>query len=91
MNQAVLQDDYPRLRRAILRVIEAAKAESLAFNDATAAYSGDAMTALRETHLDELDAVQALAASLELFDRRLTRVEGRAWGVSDDDDVARVG
>ena len=66
-------NDFPRLRRAILLVVEAAKAESQAMRAVASSRTDETMQMLRETHMNELDAVQALAAALELYDRRLTR------------------
>lgn len=64
-------EEVARLRRAIRRVIDAAKAESTAMSKAIEDCAGEAMRSLHDSHLDELNAIQALVASLELFDRRL--------------------
>ena len=71
MSKASLDDDLSRLRRAIRHVMDAARAESVALDRAAASCTDETMEALRKTHLEELDSVQALVASLELFDRRL--------------------
>ena len=71
MNEAVLHHDLPRLRRAIRRVIDAARAESEALDRAVTDCGDGTMKALHQTHLAELDAIQAMSTSLELFDRRL--------------------
>lgn len=73
MSSAVLHDDYPRLRRSILRVIDAARAESDALDEARSTHSGAVIRAWCESHQGELDAVQTLIAALEVFDRRLIR------------------
>lgn len=73
MIDTVLHDDYPRLRRSILRVIDAARAESDALERADAQQSAAVVHAWRQSHRCELDAMQALIAAFEVFDRRLTR------------------
>ncbi len=73
--------DLARVRKSIRKVLDSARAESIALSDAIAAHPSDAMIRLRTIHLQELDAVQALAASLELFEKRLPGIE-RAIDVS---------
>lgn len=73
MIHTVLQDDYPRLRRSILRVIDAAKAESDALERADIEQSAAVVRAWQQSHRCELDAMQALIAAFEVFDRRLHR------------------
>ncbi len=71
MTQKQDRPDVDRLRSAIRSVIVAARAEAAAFQKAADECDDDSMKALRETHLQELNAVQALLASLELFERRV--------------------
>ena len=67
--------DLARVRKAIRKLMEAAKVESLAFDAAAEWLKTEQLKALHLAHLDELDAVQALVASLELFERRLPTIE----------------
>ena len=62
--------DTAGLRDAIRNVIEAARKESRAFQQAPDNWVNDSMSALRESHLEELNAVQVLLGALELFEKR---------------------
>jgi len=63
--------EVARLQRAIRKVADAARLESTAMRAAVNDCKNSAMKDLYESHLSELDAVQALIASLDLFERRL--------------------
>ena len=63
--------EIARLQQAIRKVADAARLESDAMRAAVAECKDGAMKTLFDTHLAELDAVQALIASLDLFERRL--------------------
>ena len=67
---ATESDDTAGLRDAIRNVIAAARKEARAFQHAADDCVDDSMSALRETHLEELNAVQALLGALELFEKR---------------------
>ena len=63
--------DLARVRRAIQHVLDAARAESSRLAKAAEECDDDSMASLGDAHREELDAIQALTASLELFERRL--------------------
>ncbi len=63
--------DLRRLQDAIRRVQDTAKAKSTLLDVVAERCADERMEALREAHLCQLDAIQALVASLELFERRL--------------------
>ena len=72
-DQQPSREDLQRLRRALDEVLTAARAESRAVNKAADECVGDAMREVHESHLVEINAIQTLVGSLELFERRLER------------------
>ncbi len=65
------QPDLARLRRAARNVIAAAVAEADAFRKIAERRTDGPIRDLHDTHLDELDAIQALGAALDLFERHV--------------------
>ena len=67
--------DLTRLQKAVRTLVQASRVESLALFLAADACLPKTMRAVQEAHLSELDALQALLASFELFERHLTALE----------------
>ena len=63
-------DDLAKLRMNVRRVGAAASAESKAFRALDEEPGSDALAALHQAHHAELDAIQQMLMSLDLFERR---------------------
>ena len=69
MKQQAL-DDLAKLRMTVRRVGAAASAESKAFRALDEMPGSEALAALHQAHHAELDAIQQMLMSLDLFERR---------------------
>ncbi len=63
-------DDLAKLRMTVRRVGAAASAESKAFRVLDETPGSEALAALHQAHHAELDAIQQMLMSLDLFERR---------------------
>ena len=78
MNMIKTLAELSKVRRAVALLLTAASAESKAVERALHSPDTTSMTALHHAHLDELDALQTLLASLEMLERRLPSVRAGA-------------
>ena len=67
------QPDLARLRRAARRVIVMARIEADAFRKVVRGPANEPLNALHAAHMNEIDAMQALLAALDLVERRASR------------------